>query len=610
MLSPTRSEAALLVNASAQVRRIASPPPKLTISQWAAENLYLSAEDSAEPGRYRPDRAPYQVGILNAIGDPFVESVTVMSSAQVGKTLIVKTVIGYYIDQDPSTILVLQPTLEMAETFSKDRLAPMVRDTPCLRGKIADPRVRDSGNTILHKRFPGGHVTMVGANSAAGLASRPIRITIFDEVDRYPASAGTEGDPISLGRARSKTFWNRRELMTSTPGDAETSRILPAWEASDQRRYWVPCPHCGEFQTLKWSGVVWSDGNADTAEYACEHCGATFGDRERNEALAQGEWRATHPERRAAGFHLNELYSPFRKLREIVADFIAAKDSPELLKVWVNTSLGEPWQEQKGERVEAEDIRQRREPYAEAPEAALLVNMQADVQDDRIELEFIAWGRGEESWGVEHKVLHGDPGSPELWKRMDEELGRSFRRGDGAVMTVTACAIDSAGHYTRQVYEWARKHRGRVFAIVGRSGQGRPLIVSSKRPLQQHGIKLYIVGTDTAKELLVFSRLRITTPGPGYCHFPASYSDEWFDQLTAERRVLSYSHGRPVHRWMCPKNVRNEALDIRVYGLALVALLKPNWDALAERLRPQLNNAAASPATIKRRPASYLSERR
>jgi len=568
----------------------------------------LSAEDSAEPGRYRPDRAPYQAAILDAVGDPLIESVVMMTSAQVGKTLIVKAVTGYYIDQDPSTILLLQPTLEMAETFSKDRFAPMVRDTPCLRGKIASPRVRDSGNTLLHKGFPGGHITFVGANSAAGLASRPIRITLFDEVDRYPASAGTEGDPVSLARARSKTFWNRRELLVSTPGDEETSRINPAWELSDKRRFWIPCPHCGEFQTLKWAQVVWTDDDAATACYACEHCAATFHDGERVGTLTFGEWRAEHPERRIAGFHLNELYSPFRKLREIVADFLRAKDSPELLKVWVNTSLGEPWRDQRGEKVEAEVIRERREPYTEPPTGALVVTMTADVQDDRIEVEFAAAGAGEETWGLEYKVLRGDPGSPELWARMTDEIGRTFRRSDGAVLTVSGCFIDSAGHYTKQVYEWAKLHRGRVYAGVGRSGRGRPLVVASKRPLQQHGIKLYIVGTDTAKELLLFSRLKITTPGPGYCHWPASYPDEWFDQLTAEKRVLSYSHGQPMHRWICPKGKRNEALDLRVYQLALIALLRPNWTALAERIKP--NQTIQPDAGIPRRPSSYLQGRR
>jgi phage terminase large subunit GpA-like protein len=579
----------------ARVRGIAKPPPKLTISEWAALNLMLSAEDSAEPGRYQPNRAPYQKGILDAVSDPLNDGVVVMASAQVGKTLLLKSIIGYYVDQDPSTILILQPTIEMAETFSKDRLAPMVRDTPCLRGKIADPRVRDSGNTILHKRFPGGHLTMVGANSPAGLASRPIRVLLCDEVDRYPPSAGTEGDPINLARARTKTFWNRRIVMVSTPGNADTSRILPAFEASDQRRYFVPCPHCGERQTLKWAHVSWTDDDPASAVYGCEHCGAGWSDGERVDALRAGEWVAEFPGRPLAGFHLNELYSPFRKLREIVADFLTAKGSPELLKTWVNTSLGEPWRDQEGDRVDADVIADRREPYTDAPEGVLLVTLAVDVQDDRLELEFCGWGVGEETWGLEYKVLHGDPGTPELWERLQDELSRTFRRADGAVLTVAGCAIDSAGHFTRAVYEFAKRNRGKVNAMVGRSGAGRALVTPSQSLIKHHGIRLFVVGVDTAKELLMMSRLKIETPGPGYCHWPESYPDNWFTMLTAERRMVVYSHGRPAHRWVCRKGDRNEALDLRVYGLALLHLIRPNWQALAERVRATRGQSQPEP---------------
>jgi phage terminase large subunit GpA-like protein len=592
-----RRETQALRAIETMARKIARPPPSLSISQWAAENLILSAEDSAEPGRYQPHRAPYQAGILDAVNAPGSDGVVVMSSAQVGKTLIAKAIMGYFIDQDPSPILFVTYSLDMAETFSKDRLAPMVRDTTCLRDKIADPRARDSGNTILHKRFRGGHLTMVGANAPGGLASRPVRVVLLDEVDRYPASAGTEGDPVSLAVVRAKTFWNRRIVMLSTPGDEDTSRINPAWLASDMRRYHVACPHCAASQTLRWENVRWVDGIADTAEYACEGCGSLWSDGERIDSLRGGRWIAEFPGRRVAGFHLNEIYSPFRRLSEIVADFLSSKRAPETLKAWVNTSLGEVWRDQQGEKVDAELLDARREPYAEAPTGVVLVGMQVDVQDDRLECEFVGWGVGEESWGLEYLVLRGNPGEPELWSRLSDHLGRTFRREDGAMLTVAGCAIDSAGHYTKQVYEWARKYRGRVYPIVGRSGKGRPLITTSKAPLKQHGIRLHIVGTDTAKELLLFSRLQIKAPGPGYCHFPAVYPADYFKQLTSEKRVVAYSHGRPAHTWVLKKGDRNEALDLRVYGLALLALLRPNLEALAARMRPD-----AKPVQIRRAP--------
>ena len=592
----------------ANARKALSPPPALTISQWAEANLVLSPEDSAEPGRYRLDRAPFQQGILDAIGDNSNDGVVVMSSAQVGKSTLAKAAIGYYIDQDPSPILFVAPTLEQGQSFSKDRLQPMFRDTPCLRGKVGDPKTRDSGSTILHRRFPGGQLTIVGANAPAGLASRPIRVVIFDEVDRYPPSAGTEGDPVNLGRARTKTFWNRREVLMSTPGNADTSRIEPAFELSDKRRYHVPCADCGHQQFLSWAHVTWTDGDPSTARYACEKCGSAWTDGERIIAIQHGEWVAEFPERRIAGFHLNELYSPFRKLSEVVADFLAAKDKPETLRTWVNTSLGESWKdEEEGERVDAHELSEHCEDYDGPPLGVLVITLVIDVQDDRLECEFQGWGRGEECWGIEHTVLRGDPSTDALWLRATDELNRTFHREDGAVMTVSAAAVDSGGHHTSRVYAWAKQHRGKVYAMKGIGGTGKPLVEVSKRPLAQHGVRLYMVGVDAAKEMFLMSRVRIEKPGPGYCHWPAdgNYPSDYFQQLTAERRILAYSHGRPVHRWVLKKGDRNEALDLRTYGLALINLLRPNWNALAQRVgqapkpiapinRPPLRKIASS----------------
>lgn len=578
------------------VEQLWRPPPRLSIAQWAEENLRLSAEDSAEAGAFRLDRAPYQRGILDAVSDPTCDEIVVMSSAQVGKTLIAKAVIGYYIDQDPSPILFVTYSLDMAETFSKDRLAPMVRDTECLRGKIADPRARDSGNTILHKRFPGGHITMVGANAPGGLASRPVRVVICDEVDRYPASAGTEGDPVSLAFARAKTFWNRRLMLFSTPGDEATSRIAPAYEASDQRRFHVPCPHCGEAQVLRWAQVTWTDDDPHTAAYGCEHCGALWSDAERVDAVRHGHWVAAYPDRRAAGFHLNELYSPFRKLSEIAQDFLSAKRAPDTLKTWINTSLGEVWRDEEGEKADADALAARCESYEKAPDGAVIVTLAIDVQDDRLEMEFVGWGPGEESWGLDHVVLRGDPGLPELWSRADDQLARTFQREDGAVLAVSGCAIDSAGHYTKQVYAWARKHRGRVYALVGRAGKGRPIVVPGKKIIKEFGIKLFTVGVDSAKELLLMSRVKVKEPGPGYCHWPRSYPADYFEQLTAERRVVRYTRGQPTHVWELMKGKRNEALDLRVYGMAAISLLRPNFAALAARL----SETEPSPMPVRR----------
>ena len=320
---------------------------------------------------------------MDAFSDHDVSEVVIMSSAQVGKTEFLNNVLGYHVHQDPSPILLLQPTLEMAETYSKDRLAPMIRDTPALNELIKDPRARDSGNTLLKKNFPGGFLAMAGSNSPSSLASRPCRIVLCDEVDRYPASAGTEGDPVNLARKRTATFLNRKICLTSTPTEKGKSRIEIAYEASDKRRYAVPCPHCDEMQPLDWSNVKWDKDKPETAHYVCRECGCVIDHKEKVKMLKGGEWVAGAPFKGVAGFHLSELYSPWRTWAEVAIDFLQAKQQPELLKTWVNTSLGETWEES-GEKADPDILYSRREEYTDPPEDVLLVVASVDTQDDRL----------------------------------------------------------------------------------------------------------------------------------------------------------------------------------------------------------------------------------
>jgi len=389
------------------------PPPKLTVSQWSDEYRRLSAEASAEPGRWFTSRAEYQRGIMDAVSDPLIETVVVMSSAQVGKTEVVNNIVGYHIHQDPAPILVLQPTVEMAQTWSKDRLAPMLRDTPALKGRVKAPRSKQSANTLLHKVFPGGHITMTGSNAPASLASRPIRVVLCDEVDRYPPSAGTEGDPVSLARKRATTFWNRKVILTSTPTGAGTSRIEAEFEQSDKRYFMVPCPHCEASQRLLWGNVKWlkgEDGESlpDTAAYHCGECGALWSEAERLAAIRKGEWQATADGGRIAGFHLSELYSPWSSIPDMARNFLAAKKNTETLRTFVNTALGEPW-EDRGEQVDQASLYSRREQYAaDVPDGALILTAGIDVQRDRIEMEVVGWGEGEESWNIDYRVIFGD----------------------------------------------------------------------------------------------------------------------------------------------------------------------------------------------------------
>lgn len=335
---------------------------------------------------------------MDAFTDPLVEEVVVMSSAQVGKTEILNNVVAFFIDQDPSPMLIVQPTLEMGEAWSKDRLAPMIRDTPCLRGQIQNPRARDSGNTLLHKTFPGGHLTIAGSNSPASLASRPIRVVLQDEVDRYPASAGAEGDPCSLADKRTANFWNRKKGKFSTPTVRGVSRIELAYEGSDKRRYSMPCPLCGEFQFLSWSQVKWDDEAIDEASYECLFCRKRWSDAQRWRAVRFGRWKATAPFSGVAGFHLSAVYSPWTRLSDLAKQWTEAQRSPELLKTFINTALGETWEEKSEKAPDAHVLMERCEDFgSEVPDGVAIITAGVDVQADRIVVEVIGWGRDEES---------------------------------------------------------------------------------------------------------------------------------------------------------------------------------------------------------------------
>lgn len=568
------------------------PPPTLTVSQWADAQRRLSPEASAEPGRWYTSRAEYLRGIMDAISDASVRQVCVMSSAQVGKTEFILNVIGYHVDRDPAPILCIQPTLQMAQSFSKDRLAPMLRDTPCLRGKVKDPRTRDSGNTTLHKVFTGGHITIAGANSAAGLASRPVRIVLCDEVDRYPSSAGTEGDPIRLAAKRATTFWNAKLVTVSTPTVKGASRIEAEWLSSDQRQFHVSCQHCEGAQTLKWASVRWDEDKPETAAYICEHCGVAWTDADRFKAIRAGKWIASQPESDIAGFRLSGLYSPWVPLSEGVRDFLEAKKLPETLRVWVNTYLGETWEEQ-GDGIDDENLASRREQYDSVPDAVHLLTAGVDVQDDRLEIEIVGWGRDEESWSIDHSIIYGDPSAPEIWRDLDAYLNQTFEKEDGATLPIRAACVDSGGHYTQAVYNFVRPREGRrIFAIKGVGGEGKPIV---GRPSKNNigKVKLFPVGVDTAKEL-IYARLKISKPGPGYCHFPDHYDDEYFAQLSAEQIVVRFTKGFRRREWKKVR-ARNEALDLRVYAVAAYALLNMNINALIDRKTEPPGAAARRP---------------
>ncbi|WP_311276158.1 phage terminase large subunit family protein [Methylobacterium sp. WCS2018Hpa-22] len=572
----------------------------------------LSSEASAEPGKWSTSRVEPSRGVMDAFSDPDIEQVSVMVSAQSFKSEALLNIAGFHVDLDPCPMLILQPTLQMAEAFSKDRLSTMIRDTPCIAAKIG-ANSRDSEDTILHKKFAGGHITLAGANSPASLASRPIRILLADEVDRYDASAGKEGDPVSLAIERTTTFWNRKIALVSTPTIKGASRIEAAYLESDQRRYFVPCPKCAHEQHLQWKQVRWPEGKPEEARYHCEAVDASTGEvcdypwseAERLEAIGLGRWIATRPEVKGhAGFHLNRIASPWQSLGIMARDFVLAKPHPERLKTWVNTRLAETWEE-KGERVDGDGLMHRREPYEAdpIPTAVGTVVAGVDIQDDRYEIEWLGFGADDETWSLDYAVRYGDPNNPAFWESLDHALLRGFRHPAGIEMRAEAACIDSGGHFTQQVYDFCRPRLGRkVYAIKGIGGPGRPIWPPKGTKNAAKKVTVFVLGVDQAKDLH-YKRLSKKEPGPGYCHFPDRdpYQKPYFDGLTAEKAVLKVDRrGFTTKEWVKDR-VRNEPLDCRVYAIAARLSLGIDMSRRLSALRQAFAaRHSAAPVTVAR----------
>ena len=499
-----------------------------------------------------------------------------MFPSQDGKTEVLNNFVGFIIDRDPGPALVIQPNVKpMAEAWSKDRLAPMIRDTPALKNRVADARSRDSGNTIGHKTFAGGHITIAGANSPAGLASRPIRYLLLDEIDRYPASAGTEGSPIKLAEKRTRRFWNRKILKVSSPTFKDVG-IHAAYQVTDKAEWQLPCPDCGEYQFARLRHFRWPEGEPQKLVYVCEHCGTEHGQDKEHSIKACGKWVITDPgPNKPRGFWKNQLSSLFMTWQETIAEFLNSKGDTEEFQTFVNTALAEPWEVQ-GETVEYELLYRRREHYqADIPHDRVILTCGVDVQDDRFEYEVCAWGEGEESWSVEYGRLYGDLSNQVIWDTLARALRKQYKSPSGVLHDVRLCCIDSGGHFTDEVYQFSRKHGIRwAVPVKGSNTAGQPVADFPRHP-NKNRVYLTMVGTDTAKEV-IYQRYQVQEPGAGYCHWPIrdGYDEEYFRQATAEQRILEYRKGIPQYRWIPQKGRRNEALDCRVYAFVGIRILQ------------------------------------
>lgn len=520
------------------------------------------------------------------MSNPDVFRITLMWGAQLGKTETINNGIGYHIHQNPSNQMMMHPTQGDLSTWLETKLNPLLSDTPEISERVAKARARDGVNNQRMKSYPGGFLMFAWSGSPNTMRGRSAPRIWCDEVDGYETTS--EGDPINLLWQRAATFGDMRQLVvTSTPTTKGTSRVEKSFDQGDQRRYWVPCPHCDEYQILSWSQVQWDKSGdehlANTATYVCPHCGALIADGQKQAMLRRGEWRGAKPFTGHASFHLSELYSPFRRWRDIVTSFLEKKAAGDL-QSFVNVSLAETWEEE-GSSLEHSHLYARREHYqAQVPENAFVLTAAVDIQDDRFEIQVQGWGVGEECWLVDFDILRGDPSKVELWQRLDEVLSKRYTHKNGSSLGIACTAIDSGGHYTQQVYKFVKPREAkRVYAIKGSSTQGAAIV---GRPSKSNlgKINLFSIGTDTAKEL-IYKRLQINEPGAGYVHFPVndSFDEEWFEQLTAEKCVTRYKEGRPFRKWIKARP-RNEALDLSVYNLAALYILNPNFTRLSERL--------------------------
>ncbi|MDD0852986.1 phage terminase large subunit family protein [Halobacteriovorax sp. GB3] len=600
-----------------------APPPRLSASEWADEHRFLSAEASSEPGRWKTSRTPYLKLILDCFSNPKVKKIVFMASAQVGKTECLLNAAGYHMDYDPCPILLVQPTDDMAEAFSKDRLSPMIRDTPKLKERInptktGKKRGKKTQDNILHKKFPGGHITMIGSNSPSKLASRPIRVVLLDEVDRFPASAGEEGDPSKLAEKRTKTFWNKKIFMVSTPTIKGSSKIEKEFELSNKHEYYIPCMHCGEFQTLKFKNIKWDKDKPETATYFCECCGEAFDESKKISSLQNGEWRGEESLSETMGFHINELYSPWVKFKEIVKEFLdAKKQGTEALKTWVNTSLGETWKEKEGDVPKWRELYARREIYTigKVPKGAYFLTAGLDVQKGRVEYEVVGWGKNYESWSVEYKVEHVNTDDHrKLKETLEKIINREFVGENFNSYKIAKLAVDT-GYNTQICYNSIRELGDpRVIAVKGFDNQmsaislPRQVDVNYNGEKIRNGMRYYGVGSSLLKrQIYGYLRSQVPTEAEilenghpsGFMHFP-QYDEEYFKMLTAE--VLKSKRnkaGFTKYFWEKIRD-RNEALDCRVYSIAaLESLTYSQWKESKFEQYAKLFQSPCAPKTKK-----------
>lgn len=580
------------------------PDRELSINQWADEFRYLPSVSSAEPGRYRTKRMPYVKEIMEVLSPNHpVRQVKCIKGTQLGLTEVANNLIMCIMDCYAGPILMVMPTDGMAEKHSKQKLQPSIDQTPSLKEKVKDRKSRDSGNTIRVKEFSGGILVMAGSNTTNSFRSFSARYAIGDDVDGFKMDVAEEGAPLDLLKKRCDAFPNHKIYINSTPTIKGGSNIEKEFEDSDKRIYYVPCPFCEHFQPLVWSNIKFKHVDyqleAGSVFYECENCREELKEFHKVKMLEGGKWIPQNPGHPYAGFKISSLYSPigFLSWAEVAREFLTAKKQLKggdktAMVTWTNTRLAETW-EDKGATVNQEILFARREDYLKdgaIPDEVLMLTLAADCQPDRIEYEVKGWGVGQECWGIEYGVFYKAIDSKELWEDLDAKLLETWTTKSGIELGIAGAAIDS-GYRNDLVYKFCKgKGRRKIFAVKGANTSGKPIIGQPSR-LKKDKIRLFIVGTDTAKQL-IFTRLVFKEPGPGYMHFPKAYDKNYFEQLTAEKLNTRYVKGYAVREWVKIKP-RNEVLDITVYSFAIFRIINPPWKEIKRKPKKQVEGGTS-----------------
>ena len=610
----TESDALRLNVAVAKALAGMKPPDDLTVTEWAEKNRRLSTEASAEPGPWRTSRTPYLREPMDAFTDPKVRRIVVVAASQVGKSEFINNTIGYIIDQDPGSILFVHPTTIDAKEYSKLRIAPMIRDCPTLRRKVADPKSRDSGNTILQKTYPGGILTLCGSTEAHALASKPIRYVLGDERDRWATSAGTEGDPWDLAMARQTTFYNAKAVEVSTPTIKNASAIEASYSEGTMERWKTKCPHCGEYHEIQFADIRYEKETVVVAKhityrvsdirYVCPGCGCISDEVTMKRQPAR--WEAQNPTAYAQGvrsFWLNAVVSQWASWESIILKYCNAIGNSRKLQVVYNTCFGELW-EDRGDLEDEDSLMARREDYpAELPEGVLVLTAGVDTQDDRMEYEVVGHGHFGETWGIEKGIVMGRPDDPATWAKLDEVVfNRVFRFEDGLGLRCSMSFVDEGGHFTQDVRLQCRARIGhKVFCIKGLYGADKPYTAPPKKmKIVVNKVAVgtcwqYQLGVDSGKQIIM-DNLKVQKPGSRYCHFPKrdDYGPGYFAGLLSERLVYDPGKRNPWAWKPIPGHERNEPLDCRNYALAAFKALPANLDEIDRGLKVLRGKAAAA----------------